>query len=149
MLVNKMFQNFELWNSACQSFKLRTLLSHIRVYKNFHTFFTPIFWKFFEIVSLNSPHMRKIQMSGWYHSIRHWTQYLGSRTPQLGKLVFITFFDVLLKITWKYPIFWKFFELVLFNSQHTRKIQIGGRYHSICHWIHYLRSRTPRLGNLF
>ena len=35
--VNKMFQNnFERWNSACQSFNLTTLLSHIRVSKSFH-----------------------------------------------------------------------------------------------------------------
>ena len=38
IIVNKMFQNnFEHWNSACQSFNLTTLLSHIRVSKNFYT----------------------------------------------------------------------------------------------------------------
>ena len=125
MLVNIMFQNFERWNSACQSFNLTTLLSHIRVSKNFHTFFTPIFWFFFEIVLLISLHTRKIQMGGRYHSICHWMQYLGSRTPQPGNFVFITFFDVISKITWKFPIFWMFFEIILLNSLHTRKIQMG------------------------
>ena len=38
IFVNKMFQNnFERWNSACQPFNLTTLLSHIRVSRNFHT----------------------------------------------------------------------------------------------------------------
>ena len=40
-----MFQNnFERWNSACQSFNLTTLLSHIRVSKQFHSSEVPAKW---------------------------------------------------------------------------------------------------------
>ena len=59
IFVNKLLQNnFERWNSACQSFNLTTMLSNIRVSKNFctsevHTclefhweFKSSFFWRF-------------------------------------------------------------------------------------------------------
>ena len=153
---------------------------------------------------LISPHTRKIPMGGWYHSIRHWMQYLENITPQPGNFALIhffccffknnikfsyflkifrnyfvyfstqkkdtdgglvpfdsslnavpekenpqtwefcfdTFFAVFSKITWNFPIFWKLLKIILFISPHTRKIPMGGWYHSICHSMQYLENMT-------